>query len=583
MAWLPENYRRLIPYVAPHRHVIFAALASMIGFVSTMPLLAYMVGRLTKFLGEGNLSAITELAWITFGVFVVRGIFQYGQDTLMAKAALQAITDLRERVYAHLQSLDLASFASQRTGDLTVRLTSDIDKLGEILRRFFNQFIPCVLTIVAVVSYLIYLNWQLTLVTLVVSPLIGWLFGWFGNKLADLSRTSQEQIADLSSRLYEIFSAIRIIRAFAAEDYEQRRFGELSDENRLARFRTEQIKAIQYPVIGLMQALGVLLVFWVGAWQISAGNLPAFEFASFATGIGLLLDPVRMITENLNELRQAGASADRVFELFDLKPTVLQAPDAVPLSPVKGRIEFSNIDFAYADGRPVLNNVNLRVEPGEVIALVGPSGSGKSSLVNLLPRFYDPQRGIVRIDGTDVCAVTFKSLRRQIGIVPQETLLFSGTIAQNIAYGCDDADIKGMMDRIIRAAKIANAHEFIQDLPGGYDAKVSEGGRGLSGGQRQRIAIARAVLLDPKILILDEATSALDNESEALVQEALNRLMQDRTVIIVAHRLSTIRDADRILVLERGRIIEAGDHLSLIDSGGVYAALYNRQFERASV
>ncbi len=581
MAWFPESYRRLIPFLAPRRTIILGALGCTAGFVLTMPALAYMVGRLTKFLGEGNLFAITELAWITVGIFIVRGFFQYGQDTLMAKAALQAITDLRSSVYAHLQTLDLACLATQRTGDLTMRLTGDVDRVGEITRRFFHQFIPCVLTLVAVLGYLIFLNWQLTLVTLVIAPLIGWLFGWFGNRLLKFSQTSQKQIADLSSLLTEVFSATRVIRGFAAEGYEQRRFEERSDANRLARFRTEQIKAIQYPVIGLLQAISVLLVFWVGAWQIAEGNLEGAQFASFAAGIALLIDPVVMITGNLNDIREAEASADRVFQLFDMQPTVLEAPDAKPLPTVQGRIDFVGIDFGYTDDRTVLSSLNLRVEPGEVVALVGPSGSGKSSLVNLLPRFYDPQQGAVLIDGTDVRTVTFKSLRRQIGIVPQETVLFSGTIAENIAYGYEDSEI--ISAEVERAARIANAHDFICELPKGYQTLVGERGANLSGGQRQRVAIARAVLLDPKILILDEATSALDNESEALVQEALNRLMKDRTVIVVAHRLSTIRDADRILVIERGRITETGSHGSLLDQGGVYASLYNLQFERAPV
>jgi ATP-binding cassette subfamily B protein len=548
-----------------------------------MPVVAYLVERLTRFLSIGNLQAISELALITVGVFIVRGLLQYGQDTLMAKASLAAITDLRSHLYRHLQTLDLGYLASQQTGDLTYCLTTDVDRVGEAMRRFFHQFIPCVLTIVAVVGYLIYLNWQLTIVTLLIAPLIGWLFGWFGERLQKLSDMSQGQIAGLSSLLTEVLSATRVIRGFAAEDYEQQRFDALSQQNSRARFRTEQIKAVQYPVIGLLQAISVVLVFWVAAWQISSGNLEPAQFAAFAAGIGLLIDPVVMITGNLNELRVAESSARRVFDLLDVYPTVLEAPDAHPLPPVQGSIELRGIEFGYTDERPVLCGVDLRVEPGEVVALVGPSGSGKSSLVNLLPRFYDPQRGAVLIDGIDVRTVTFKSLRRQIGIVPQETLLFSGTIAENIAYGREDFDWERDLPEVERAARIANAHDFIMEQPDGYRTLVGERGTKLSGGQRQRIAIARAVLLDPKILILDEATSALDNESEALVQDALNKLMKDRTVIIVAHRLSTIRDADRILVVERGRIIQAGDHLSLLDQGGLYAQLYNRQFERTPV
>lgn len=582
MHLLPKSYRRLTPFLVPYQKTILAALGCTLGFVITMPALAYLVEKLTSFLSAGNLQAITELAVIAVGMFIVRGLFQYGQDTLMAKAALQAITDLRKHVYQHLQTQDLAYLASQRTGDLTYCLTADIDRLGETVRRFFHQFIPCVLTIIAVLGYLIYLNWQLTVVTISVAPLIGWLFGWFGNRLLSFSSTSQKQIANLSSLLTEVFSATRVIRGFAAEAYERHRFNERSDENCEARFRTEQIKAIQYPVIGLLQAISVLLVFWVGAWQISVGHLDGAKFASFVTGIALLIDPVTLITNNLNDLREAESSANRVFALLDIHPTVLESPDAKPLPTVQGSIDFHDIDFSYNLDQPVLVGINLRVKPGEVVALVGPSGSGKSSMVNLLPRFYDPQRGTVHIDGIDVRTVKFDSLRRQIGIVPQETILFSGTIAENIAYGREDFNFDHDIAEIEQAARVANAHEFISKLPYGYKTPVEERGSNFSGGQRQRIAIARAVLLNPKILILDEATSALDTESEFLVQDALNNLMKERTVIVVAHRLSTIRDADRILVLDHGQITEEGDHHSLLDKGGLYAQLYNRQFERTT-
>ncbi|MBC8121269.1 MAG: ABC transporter ATP-binding protein [Gemmatimonadaceae bacterium] len=579
MAGFFESYRRLTPFLRPYRYVVLGALACTVGFVLTTPAMAHLVERLTRFIGNGDLQAITELTGMSIGIIVVRGLCQYGQDTLMAKAALRGANDLRNHVHAHVQTLDLGWLAGQRTGDLSYRLTEDIDRIGEVTRKFFHQFIPCVLTATAVLAYLLFLNWQLTFLTLIVTPFIGWLFGWFGNRLLVQSRRSQGQIADLSALLVETFSGIRIIRGFAAEKYEQGRFETLSDQNRLARFRAEQIKAIQYPVIGLLQGTGVLLVFWVAAWQISQGNLTPPQFAGFAAGIAFLIDPVVLITSNLNELREVQASAERVGELLEVQPTVLEAPDARVLPPVQGLIELRNITFGYADARPVLSQINLRVEPGEVVALVGPSGSGKSSLVNLLPRFYDTQSGTVCIDGIDVREVTFKSLRRQIGIVPQETMLFSGTIAENIAYGSEGRSPV----EIEEAARIANAHDFILELPAGYQTLVGERGVNLSGGQRQRVAIARAVLLDPKILILDEATSALDNESEALVQEALNRLMRGRTVVVIAHRLSTVRDADRILVLERGQITETGNHGSLLDRGGLYAQLYNRQFERTPV
>ncbi len=573
---LKSSYRKLIPYLLPQRWVFLSATVCLVGFVSSMPLLAQLAGSLTEPVSKGNLGGLSQVFITAIIVFVIRGVFQYGQDSLMAKASLQAITDLRIDLFGHLQSLDLSYFNEKKSGDLAYKLTQDVDRLAEVVRKFFNQFVPSIFTVIFVLGYLLYLNWVLTALTFLVAPLLALSLGWFGSKLQSFSRQGQDLSSDLAGLLTEIFSGIRVIRGFASEAYEIRRFKRLSQENQAARFQAEYIKAVQYPVIAVLLVTAVLSVIGFGTWQIGKGNMNPAQFLSFATGIVLLIDPISISTSNFNELKQAESSADRLFELLAVKPVLVEKPNAVVLPAVEGKVEFENVLFGYKASQPVLKGVSFTVNPGEVVALVGPSGSGKSSLVGLVPRFYDPQSGKVLIDGTDVRDVTFESLRRQIGIVPQETVLFSGTVAENIAYGQDSFD----MENVEKAAKIANAHSFISAFPKGYQTMLGERGTNLSGGQRQRIAIARAVLLDPRILILDEATSALDTESEALVQEALNRLMQGRTVLVVAHRLSTIRQADRILVIEQGDIREAGNHQELMAIGsGLYRQLYERQMQ----
>ncbi len=575
MVHFGRSYRRLIPFIRPHLWMLLLGLLCTLGFVLTMPALAYLIEWVARSIGAGDLGQLRLLALIGVLFFLVRGAFQYGQDALMAKASLQMVLELRQRVYAHLQALDVGYFSSSRTGDLVYRLTGDLDRVGEVVQRFFHRFIPSVLTIVAVVVYLFSLNGILTLTTLVIAPLMGALISWFGDRLLARSRLNQESMSDLAALLTEVFAGIGLIRAFAAEDYEIRRFSTIAKNNCLARFQTEQVKAIQDPVVGFLYAMSVLGVFWIGGWQISQGKLTGSQFLGFIAGVAMLIDPIVHITNNYSELKQGEASVERIFELLDLRSQVYTLPGARPLPPIQGWVEFDRVSFSYKPDQPVLRDISFTVSPGEVVALVGSSGAGKTTLVNLIPRFYDPQQGCIRIDGIDIRTVTLQSLRRQIGIVPQDITLFSGTIASNIAYGQENFDLEAVR----QAAEIANIHTFIESLPDGYATLVGERGITLSGGQRQRLAIARAVLLNPKILILDEATSALDNESEALVQEALQRLMQRCTVFIIAHRLSTVRKADRIFVLEQGQLLEQGNHCELLGKGGRYAQFHLRQFQ----
>jgi ATP-binding cassette, subfamily B, bacterial len=571
---LRSSYWQLLPYLRRHWQTITEALVCTLAFTCFWPILAQLAGQIAGLIGQGKVSAIAQVAGLAAVIFLLRGAAQYGQDALMAKAALDLTLDLRQRVYAHLLNLSPGYFARAKTGDLSYRLTEDIDRTGEVVNKVFHQFVPCVLQLLVLLGYMIYLNWQLTLATFIIAPVMAVLIGWFGDRLRVFSHQSQNRISDLSALVTEIFSGIRVVQAFAAEEYSLSKFREVAIRNRQARYAAERLKAIQFPVIGFLEALSVLLLFLLGGWQISQGNLTGSEFVSYATGVALLIDPIAITTSNYNEFKQGEASVDRVFELLAIQPAVREKSQAIALPPVKGQVEYKNVTFAYHPGSLVLENLNLLVLPGEAIALVGASGAGKSTLVNLLPRFYDVQGGKILIDGIDIRDVKIPSLRRQIGIVPQETMLFSGTIAENIAFGQSDYDINA----VEAAAHTANAHQFICQLPDGYYTQVGERGVNLSGGQRQRIAIARAVLLNPQILLLDEATSALDSESEALVQEAIERLMSDRTVFIIAHRLATVRRCDRILVIEQGRIIESGTHQELLDQGRRYARFYAQQF-----
>jgi ATP-binding cassette, subfamily B, bacterial len=570
-----RSYWQLLPFVRPQSLTIFWAFICTVIFTIFWPIKAWLAGEVSQYIGKGDPSSIARIAGLAAIVFLLQGVAQYGQDALMAKASLKATLSLRTSVYSHLQKLSLNYFEMVKTGDLTYRLTEDIDRIGEVINQFFHDFIPCILQLLVVLGYMLWLNWQLTIATLILAPVMGIIIGTFGEKLLKYSRRSQNRISNLSALLTEVLSGIRLVQAFAAEEYELERFSREAQANCQAKYQAEKVKAFQFVVVGFLLVMTVLFIFFLGGWQISLGNLTGKDFVSYITGVALLIDPITHTTSNYNSFKEGQASVDKIFELLAIQPAVVETEQAIALESVTGKVEYAEVSFSYKSDLAVINNLSLLAHPGETIALVGSSGAGKSTLVNLLPRFYNVDRGKILIDGINIQDVTLKSLRQQIGIVPQETTLFSGTIAQNIAFGKTDLELKD----IEAAAKIANAHQFINELSQGYFTYVGERGVNLSGGQRQRIAIARAILLNPRILILDEATSALDSESEALVQEALERIMRDRTVFVIAHRLATVRRADRILVLEKGQIIESGNHQQLIDKNGAYAKFHARQFQ----
>ncbi|MFM6374074.1 MAG: ABC transporter ATP-binding protein, partial [Microcystis panniformis] len=546
-----SSYWNLIPYLRPQTQTIILAFICTIGFTVFWPILAWLAGQMARYIGEGNVQALATLSGVGAVVFLLRGMSQYGQDSLMAKASLKIALELRKKVYAHLQTLGLNYFETAKTGDLSYRLTEDIDRIGEVINKFFHDFIPSALQLIVVFAYMFIVNWQLTIAVIIIAPLLGVLVGFFGEKLLQYARRAQAKISNLSALLTEVFGGIRVVQAFAAEDYQTELFAQEAEENRRAQYLSESTKALQYVVVGFLQAMGVIFLFFLAGWQISQKNLTGVEFVSYVAAVAMLIDPIAHITSNYNQFKQGQASMDRIFELLAILPTITEKPKAIELPSHSKEVEYCQVNFYYNEDRQVLKNINFTAHAGEMIALVGASGAGKTTLVNLLLRFYDPTSGKILIDGVDIRDVTLKSLRRQIGVVLQENILFSGTIAQNIAFGQGDFNLQ----EVEKAAKIANAHQFISELSQGYYTYVGERGVNLSGGQRQRIAIARAVLSNPRILILDEATSALDSESEALVQEALERIMTERTVFVIAHRLATVRKANRILVLEKGEII----------------------------
>ncbi len=569
------NYWQLLPYIRRQQAILIPAFVCTLVFTIYWPILAKLGGLAISTLVQGQVAAFGKVAALTLLGLLIQKAAQYGQDSLMAKAAFRVAHQLRTRVYGHLQTLSLTYFEQAKTGDLAYRLTEDVDRIGEVVYKLFHDFVPSALQLLVVFGYMVYLNWQLTATALVLIPLLALLSGWFGEKMLTAARRSQDKVADLSSQVAEVFSGIRLVQAFAAEDYEIARFSEASAKNRDARYSVAWLQAVQFPVVGFLYAGMIVILLLVGTWQISVGNLAREGFGTYVINALLLIDPVNHVIQNFNEFKQGEASVDRVLELLGIRPSVQNQPDAQPLSLVTGRVEYRDVSFSYEADQPVLQAVTLQAEPGQTIALVGLSGAGKTTLVNLLPRFYDVATGEILIDGINIRGVTLQSLRRQIGIVPQENVLFSGTIAENIAFGQSEIN----WAEVEAAARVANAHGFISQFSQGYQTWVGERGVNLSGGQRQRIAIARAVLFDPKILILDEATSALDAESEALVQEALERLMQGRTVFVIAHRLATVRKCDRILVMEKGRIIESGTHAELLQQAGRYASFYAKQFQ----
>jgi len=503
----------------------------------------------------------------------VKGLFANGQLYATKSVGERAVADLREAIYAHVLRLPIGYFSRRRSGEVISRMTSDVSVIQQLVMVGIIEGLQHSIMLVGILAFIFYLHWQLALVSLVTLPLAATAVDRFGRRIRAHTARQQSQLGEVTSLLTESLAAIRVVKAFTMEKASRRRFREENERGFRASMRSAQAMATVFPVVELILMSGMGVVLWFGGREVVMGHLTLGELISFLTYLGMAARPVSSLTKTYSFLQQALAASARIRSLLAAEPEPQPSPDDVTLPRVRGEVSLEGVTFAYEPGEVVLHDVSLTVEPGEVVALVGPSGAGKTTLVNLLPRFYDPAEGTVRIDGYDVRQVNLQSLRDQIGLVPQETVLFAGTIADNIAAGRTDVT----RAEIEEAARLANADEFIRRLPEGYDTMVGERGLTLSGGQRQRIAIARAILKDPRILIMDEATSALDVESERLIRDAMARIRRNRTTLIIAHRASTVRMADRIIVMDRGRIVQEGTHEQLMAVPGLYRRLYAEQ------
>jgi subfamily B ATP-binding cassette protein MsbA len=568
---------RLLGLMAPYLWavVLGGAMVAFSAFIQLLLPIALGRGLVQRVLIEKqDVQFLNLLAVGTIALYAVKGVFQYGQIYILAYSGQCLVHDLRNAVFEHLQRLSLSFYERSRTGETIACLTNDLTVLQEAVTSGWRDFIHDVLLLVGVLVAVFWLHWRLTVVALLVFPLVGFTINVFGGKIRFFSGQMQEKVAEIASQLQETLTGVRVVKAFTMEEEERARFAGKNEQTFAAGMKSAQMIATVFPMVELFTVLGMVGVLWYGVREVVAGSLLEGDLIAFVGYLGMTAAPINGITRALNQFQQGFAAADRVFALLDEEVEVKEIRRPLELKPAKGRVAFENVTFAYCPGVEVLEDINLVVEPGEVVALVGPSGAGKSTLVNLVPRFFDPSSGRVTIDDIDIATVSLRSLRFQIGLVPQETILFGVSAAENIRYGRPDAS----MEEIVEAARLANADEFISALPEGYDTLVGERGASLSGGQKQRVAIARAVLRDPRILILDEATSSLDAESEAQVQEALERLMHNRTTFVIAHRLSTVMHADRIIAMEGGRIVQEGSHTELMAVDGLYKRLYEVQY-----
>ena len=575
-----HNYRRLLRYVKPLWLQLSLAIIFMIIFSLLTSAIAFLVKpALDDIFLQQDATMLKLLPLGLILIFAVKGVSNYFQSYFIGFVGNRIVTDIREEVFNHIQGLSLSFFNSIPSGALTSRVIYDIGMIQRSVSSVIAGLLKEVITALGLIGVLFYRDWQLAIIALVILPLLFFPIIKYSRKLRRFSKKGQSQVAEISSFLQESFTGIRIIKAFLMENFNRREFFRVNEKLFTIRIKRLRVKSLTAPISETFGGIAAAAVIWYGGSQVINGQSTPGNFFSFMTALFMLYGPIRSLNRSNNQVQEALAAGTRVFELLDTEAEIKDLDDAVTLPGFNNSIHYETVDFAYNQEEEILKKVSLTIRKGETVAIVGRSGSGKTTLVNLLPRFYDVTSGKISIDDYDIRTISQRSLRQQIAIVSQQTILFNDTIRVNISYGRSDVSD----DDLFAAAKSANAHNFIKNLPEGYDTIVGENGIRLSGGQQQRLSIARALLKNSPILILDEATSSLDTESEREVQEAITRLMQDRTTLVIAHRLSTITNADRIVTMSNGHIVEIGTHAELLLKDGEYANLYKLQFSSEAV
>lgn len=570
-----DRYKQLLAFIKPYKMRLALGVVCMIVAALGYLVVPWLIRNVVDgVLQNKDLGLLTLIVIAILIIFLIRGFATYGQNYMMAYVGQRVVIDIRETLFKHLQRLDQAYFDTRKTGVIMSNITSDVGALQQAIVDNLISFMTEGVTLVGSLVFMFYLDWKLSLLTLIIVPVVLGLTNVFGKRLRSAGHEVQGRTADITAFLQEVISGARVIRSFARESFEFKRFEKENKNNFDAAMKATKLTAIMGPMVEFSAAIAVVVILWYGGYSVVQGYITAGSLIAFLIYAINLANPVKRLTQVYGNIQKALAAGDRVIDILETQPHVKELPTAKTMDHVKGEVHFDNVQFSYDAENLALKGVTLHVKPGETVAIVGPSGAGKSTIANLLPRFYDVTGGNIRIDGMDIREATFTSLRENIGLVPQDTMLFNASVRDNILYGRLDATD----EEVLAAAKAANAIEFIEKLPQGFDTMVGERGNSLSGGQRQRIAIARAILKNPSILILDEATSALDTESEKIVQEALERLMKGRTALVIAHRLSTVQHADHIVVLQQGSVVEEGTHDELLALQGLYSHLYTVQF-----
>jgi subfamily B ATP-binding cassette protein MsbA len=566
-----STFSRFLPFLKPYLSRMVLAGLLVMGVAAINLALLRLAGTLWDIITvQHDQSRMTDLIAVFLGLVVLQGLCSMGHSYLTAWISQRIVADFRRHLFAHLHTLSVSFFARRRTGELLSRLMNDVTVIQSVVTETPIDSAKQLVTFVGGITFLLTMNWRLCLLILVLLPLLVLVAKFFGRRLKSLSTSIQDQTAALSTLIEEVISGIRIVKSFVQTQREETRFAAQVEQTLALTMQRAGVMAVFIPVISLLTFAAAAAVLWYGGRQVIDGSVSPGDLFAFVLFAGILIGPFSSAARVFAQIREAQGATQRVFEILDTRSEVSDSPAATSLSTVSGHIRAEHVNFAYDSRQPVLTDVSFEAKPGELVAIVGPTGAGKTTVMNLLHRFYDPTEGHISVDGQDLHQVTMDSWYRQIALVPQETILFGGTIFDNIRYG----DREATQEEVVAASRSAHAHDFIMSFPDQYQTIVGEKGINMSGGQRQRIAIARAIVKNPRILLLDEATSALDSESERLVQEALEQLMKGRTTFVIAHRLTTIQRADRILVLNKGRLVETGTHAELMDRKGLYQYLY---------